>query len=195
MCNLLHTVGVALEHALLVALSEDPASGSDLARRFDRSIGFFWHATHQQIYRTLARMAADGWLSMTEVAQAGSPARRVYDVSPAGSSELTRWLAAPTPVDPLRSELAVKLRAASRGDTAALRGIVEEHLADHTVRLDHYRQLQKRDYADPQALSGTTLDQYLVLRGGLLMEEFWVAWLTEWLDHQPAPQLDDQETP
>lgn len=125
---------MALEHALLVALSEEPAAGSDLARRFDRSIGFFWSATHQQIYRTLARMTTDGWLSVTTVAQAGTPARRVYDVSPAGRRQLTRWLAAPTPVDPLRSELAVKLRAASRGDTTALRGIVKEHLADHTVR-------------------------------------------------------------
>ncbi|MGI8523609.1 MAG: PadR family transcriptional regulator [Nocardioides sp.] len=125
---------MALEHALLVALSEEPAAGSDLARRFDRSIGFFWSATHQQIYRTLARMTTDGWLSVTTVAQAGTPARRVCDVSPAGRRQLTRWLAAPTPVDPLRSELAVKLRAASRGDTTALRGIVKEHLADHTVR-------------------------------------------------------------
>ena len=32
---------MALEHALLVALSEQPASGFDLARRFGRSIGFF----------------------------------------------------------------------------------------------------------------------------------------------------------
>jgi len=44
-----------LDHALLVALSERPASGLELARRFDRSIGYFWHASHQQIYRPRVR--------------------------------------------------------------------------------------------------------------------------------------------
>ena len=75
---------MALEHALLVALSEQPASGLDLAKRFGRSIGFFWHATHQQIYRVLARMDGDGWVTVTEVAQTGRPDKKVYAVSPAG---------------------------------------------------------------------------------------------------------------
>ena len=35
---------MALEHALLVALSERPASGLELTRRFEKSLGFFWHA-------------------------------------------------------------------------------------------------------------------------------------------------------
>ncbi len=51
---------MALEHAILVSLSERAASGSDLVRRFDASIGFFWSATHQQIYRVLGRMEGDG---------------------------------------------------------------------------------------------------------------------------------------
>ncbi|MEU0155402.1 PadR family transcriptional regulator [Micromonospora fulviviridis] len=42
---------MSLEHAILVSLLEQPASGYELARRFDRSIGRFWTATHQQIYR------------------------------------------------------------------------------------------------------------------------------------------------
>ncbi|MBU1802778.1 MAG: PadR family transcriptional regulator, partial [Actinobacteria bacterium] len=49
---------MALEHALLIALREQPASGLELARRFERSIGFFWSATHQQIYKVLGRMEA-----------------------------------------------------------------------------------------------------------------------------------------
>ena len=71
---------MALEHALLVALSEQPASGLDLARRFSRSIGFFWSATHQQIYRVLARTDADGWVTATAVAQTGRPDKKVYAV-------------------------------------------------------------------------------------------------------------------
>ena len=96
-CNSLHrcaiTRRVALEHALLVALREQPASGLDLTRRFEKSIGFFWHATHQQIYRVLARMEGDGWVSVEAVAQAGRPDKKVYAVSPAGERMLAEWLA------------------------------------------------------------------------------------------------------
>ncbi|MGA7054394.1 MAG: PadR family transcriptional regulator, partial [Mycobacterium sp.] len=42
---------MALPHAILVSLCERDGSGYELARRFDRSIGYFWAATHQQIYR------------------------------------------------------------------------------------------------------------------------------------------------
>ena len=72
---------MALEHALLVSLSEREASGLDLTRRFDRSIGFFWSATHQQIYRVLARMEADGWVSSEVVAQSGRPDKKGFDYS------------------------------------------------------------------------------------------------------------------
>jgi DNA-binding PadR family transcriptional regulator len=174
---------MALEHALLVALREQPASGLDLAKRFGRSIGFFWSATHQQIYKVLGRMEGDGWVAATEVAQSGKPDKKVYAVTPAGRSALAAWLAEPTPTHALRSDLAVKMRGASFGDRGAVLDVVRANLADHLVRLDHYRQLMGRDYpTGPGDLSGLELDQFLVLRGGILTEETWVAWLTEYLE-------------
>ena len=174
---------MALEHALLVALSEQPASGFDLARRFGRSIGFFWSATHQQIYRVLGRMDTDGWVTATGVAQTGRPDKKVYAVSPAGRDVLAAWLAEPTETQALRSELAVKLRGASfADDRGAVLDVVRANLADHHVRLDHFQQLMRRDYPEPAALSGLELDHYLVLRGGVLMEETWIAWLSEYLE-------------
>ncbi|MFN8192841.1 MAG: PadR family transcriptional regulator [Nocardioidaceae bacterium] len=172
---------MALEHALLVALAERPGSGLELARRFDRSIGFFWHATHQQIYRVLGRMDADGWVDVELVPQTGRPDKKVYAVSAEGHRVLADWLATPTPMEPLRSELSVKMRGASYGDGAAVRDVVGQSLAEHEARLAHYRQLERRDHPDPGALTGHDLDTYLVLRGGIRLEEFWVAWLTEYL--------------
>ena len=105
--------------------ASNPPSGLDLARRFGRSIGFFWSATHQQIYRVLGRMDADGWVTVTEVPQAGKPDKKVYAVSPAGRRVLAAWLAEPTESQPLRSELAVKLRGASfADDREAVLGVV-----------------------------------------------------------------------
>ena len=37
---------MSLRHAILTALIEKPSSGLALTHRFDRSIGYFWQATH-----------------------------------------------------------------------------------------------------------------------------------------------------
>src|SRR5690242_1506952 len=189
-----HSAPVALEHALLVSLSERPAAGLELARRFDRSIGFFWSATHQQIYRVLRRMEQDGWVTARVVEQSGRPEKREYSVTDAGRTALADWIATTTPRPAFRSEIAVKLRGASYGDRAALLADVAELLADHRTRLAHYESLAARDYPEPDRLHGADLDTYLVLRGGILQETFWIAWLTEYLQAHEVSRLAGART-
>ncbi|RNL60643.1 PadR family transcriptional regulator [Nocardioides marmoriginsengisoli] len=173
---------MALEHALLVALSERPAAGLELARRFDRSIGFFWSATHQQIYKVLRRMETDGWVTAETIEQTGRPEKREYTVTDLGHKVLAEWISTTTPRAGFRSEIAVKMRAASYGDRKALLANIAELIADHQVRQEHYEAMAARDYPDPGVLSGQDLDTYLVLRGGILQETFWIAWLNEYLE-------------
>ena len=172
---------MALEHALLVALSERPASGLELTRRFEKSLGFFWHATHQQIYRVLARMESDGWVGVEVVAQEGRPDKRVHTPSAEGRRVLAEWLATPMPMETFRSELAVKLRGASYGDRAALTSNLLDTRADHATRLAHYEQLEREQFPDPAGLDEAGLDQWLVLRGGIRLERFWIDWITDYL--------------
>ncbi len=176
---------MALEHALLVSLRERPATGIELTRRFDRSIGFFWHATHQQIYKVLRRMEGDGWVS-AEAGDARSTERR-YSVTPHGERVLAEWIGSPTPAVTLRSELAVKMRGASYGDRAQLLDHVATLLAEHRTRLEHFEQLQLEQFPDTSTLNGHDLDIWLVLRGGIKQEQFWIEWLTEYLEtHRKA---------
>ena len=86
-------------------------------------------------------------------------------------------------MEPLRSELAVKMRGAAFGDRDAVLDVVRTNLAEHRLRLDHYEQLERRHHPTPATLTGHALDQYLVLRGGIRTEQFWVDWLTEYLRH------------
>ncbi|NEB06774.1 PadR family transcriptional regulator, partial [Streptomyces sp. SID13726] len=111
---------MALEHAILVSLLEKPGSGYELARRFDRSIGYFWTATHQQIYRVLKRMETDGLLAVREVAQQGRPDKKEYSVADPGRTALSDWLHEPIEPESLRHDLAVKIRGAAFDDPAAL---------------------------------------------------------------------------
>jgi len=176
---------VALPHAILVSLSEQSGSGYELARRFDRSIGYFWAATHQQIYRTLKSMEDDGWVRVTPVVQQGRPDKKVYTVANAGRTELARWIADPlsgrgsSVADNRTRDIAIKVRGAEYGDVGAVRAQVAALRAERAELLDTYRGFEKRQFADPTALSGSALHQYLVLRGGIRAEESAIDWLDE----------------
>ncbi|TXG92804.1 PadR family transcriptional regulator [Rhodococcus rhodnii] len=178
---------MALEHALLVALTERSGSGYELARRFDRSIGFFHSATHQQIYRTLRRMAETGWVDVEVVEQDGKPDKKVYSPSPSGRTELARWIAEPSEPTVLRDELAVKIRGAAADDRDALVAEIVRHRASHADRLAAYRAIEQRDFPDPASLSDAALRQYLVLRGGLRIESGFVDWCDDVLDALRPP--------
>ncbi|MFD3696957.1 PadR family transcriptional regulator [Streptomyces sp. NPDC058646] len=176
---------MALEHAILVSLLEKPGSGYELARRFDRSIGYFWTATHQQIYRVLKRMEGDGWVDVLEVAQQARPDKKEYSVAAAGRSALSAWLHEPIQPDSVRHELAVKIRGAAYDDPAALIREVERHHRAHADRLTHYLAGELRDFTGPDAPvagdAGQEL-QHVVLRGGIAYERMQLAWLQDVLD-------------
>lgn len=172
---------MALEHAILVSLEERSGSGYELARRFEKSIGFFWAASHQQIYRTLKRMVDHGWVSCEEVPQEGRPDKKVYRASDGGRAELRRWLAELGEPGVMRNELALKVRGAALGDIDAVLTEIARHRDSHAQRLDVYRAIEKRDFPDPGRLTGQPLHQYLVLRGGIRAQEGLVDWCEELL--------------
>ncbi|MFF2952403.1 PadR family transcriptional regulator [Kitasatospora sp. NPDC057965] len=173
---------MALEHAILVSLLERPGSGYELARRFDRSIGRFWTATHQQIYRVLRRMEADGWVRAEEVAQDGRPDKKVYSAAPPGRDALAAWLREPVEPETVRHELAVRIRAAAFDDPAALIPEVERHREGHAALLARYLHGEQRDFpaaATPGALDAAERLQHVVLRGGIEYERMTLAWLDD----------------
>ena len=177
---------MALEHAILVSLAEKTASGYDLARRFDASIGHFWKASHQQIYKVLGRMEADGWVESELVAQGGRPDKKVYVITSVGREELERWTSKATPIEHLRSEFAVKLRALPFGDAPAIVDDVRVRRRAHEERLAYYAESAARFYPDPDDLRADEIGGWLVLRGGILAEEAGIAWCEEILQRLAA---------
>ncbi|MFJ5880802.1 PadR family transcriptional regulator [Kitasatospora cineracea] len=168
---------MSLPHAILTALLEKPSSGLELTRRFDRSIGFFWSATHQQIYRELGRLEREG-LVRASGPGAGRGQRKEYEVLPDGRAELARWAGLAQDPKPVRDPLLLRLRAAA---VLGLDGLGEElarHRELHRAQLAEYLEIERRDFP-PEAAAGENRLQHLVLRGGIQLESFWLAWLDE----------------
>jgi len=173
---------MSLAHALMTSLLEKSSSGYDLARRFDKSIGFFWHATHQQIYRELARMEKAGWIASEAAPDGGRTRKRIYSVQPAGREELVRWVQEPTPPMDTRDDLMVKLRADAALGPQSLDVEIERRLHLHRAKLQAYRAIEARDFPDGQPLSREATIQHMILKTGIMYEQGWAQWCAEALD-------------
>src|SRR3954462_9912438 len=68
---------VALGCAILACPTERPMTGYELAKTFDNSIGFFWKADHQQIYRELTKLRDRGHIQGREGGRSGNRTKLV----------------------------------------------------------------------------------------------------------------------
>ncbi|MFK0190989.1 PadR family transcriptional regulator [Kitasatospora sp. NPDC090308] len=168
---------MSLPHAILTALLEKPSSGLELTRRFDRSIGFFWSATHQQIYRELGRLEREG-LVRASGPGAGRGQRKEYEVLPEGRAELARWTALAQDPKPVRDPLLLRLRAAAVLGAGGLEAELARHRELHRAQLAEYLEIERRDFP-PERAGTENRPQHLVLRAGIQLESFWLAWLDE----------------
>jgi DNA-binding PadR family transcriptional regulator len=164
---------------LLISLIEKPSSGYDLARRFDKSIGYFWHATHQQIYRELGRMAELGWIAADDPAADAESAekkgrKKVYGVLPAGRDELVRWVLSPGHGLDHREEILVKLRADAAIGPLGLDKEMGRLIALHEARLETYRGIERKDFSG--RLDRRQQIQYALLQRGIRFQEDWLVW-------------------
>ncbi|ODU58808.1 MAG: PadR family transcriptional regulator [Comamonadaceae bacterium SCN 68-20] len=177
---------MSLPHALLTALIEHPCSGAELAERFDRSIGHFWHATHQQIYRELNRLEAQGLVKSTPML--GSRGRkRSYEVLPQGRSELQRWTLEQEDPKPLRDALMVRLRADAAVGPCGLEEEMRRRLQWHEAKLALYQQIAVTDFGRQKRLGRAGQLRSLVLEAGIQQEQVWIDVVRKALDLLSSP--------
>ena len=172
---------MSLAHAVLTSLIEKSSSGYDLARRFDKSIGYFWHATHQQIYRELARMEEKGWVESSVPPDAGKTRKREYRVLPEGRAELVRWARESSPMMDLRDEFMVKLRADAVLGEVDLAQELRVRIATHESKLAHYRDIEQRDFPPAKTQSRESRIHHMILKKGIMYELGSIAWNMEML--------------
>lgn len=184
---------MSLDHALLVSLLEKPSSGYELARRFDRSIGHFWPASHQQIYRVLARMEEAGWIVCQVQAGDSGPDRKVFSATEAGRTMLAGWMVEPTDMEVARSAVMVQLRAAAFDDPQRLLPSLHARRDQHAGLLEAYRQIEQHDFSGE--LGTQRALQHHVLKFGLAYQQLWIDWLAEaeaLVAHLPPAQNNPQ---
>jgi DNA-binding PadR family transcriptional regulator len=173
---------MALAHAIMTALLEDDLSGYELAKDFETSLGFFWHASHQQIYLELRKLAEKHWLNKREVSQSGKPNKIVYGLTKAGRDALANWVYTKTKTQAAKDELLMKLYNLSGDNAAHLAAEISERREQMMRLLYLYEKIRRRHYDDPRALPTRRKGVYLALYSGISQGEQFLAWCDEALE-------------
>jgi PadR family transcriptional regulator, regulatory protein AphA len=82
---------MSLRYAILGYLSTAPGTGYDLARQFDTGLGWFWTASHSQIYPELRRLTDEGLVARDVTAVSENVDKYTYSLTPAGHAALHQW--------------------------------------------------------------------------------------------------------
>jgi PadR family transcriptional regulator AphA len=170
---------MSLKHAILTLLETEEGSGYDLLKRFKARLGFFWNASHQQIYSQLKTLHQDGLIDCTLEPQQGKPDRKVYHMTQAGHDALLAWLEKPVKVDKVNDALLVKMYAGHLIDKQQMQLEMAEHKVIHQRMLETFLALEQEYQALSQAKKKPFELPYLTLRRGILGEKAWLEWAEE----------------
>ena len=171
---------MSLRIALLGLLdAAGPASGYDLTKSFERSLNHVWQAGHTQIYPELVKMAADG---LVAVESEGARGRKLYAITPEGSSRLRSWLVEHEPTGATRSEVALQAFLLPLLDREAAIAVVERIRARFAERLA-VLECKPRD--------ASKFGKY-ALSLGLAQGRTGLAWADETLAELRGPKTADQ---
>ncbi len=170
---------MALAHAIMTALLDADLAGSELSRDFDASLGFFWQATHQQIYQELHKLADKGWLNRREVHQSGKPNKIVYGLTLAGRNALGDWVLGKTKLQPAKDELLLKLYNLSGRNAEHVAAEISARREEMMRQLYLYEKIRRAHYDRPEELPTRHKGVYLALAAGIRQGEQFLAWCDE----------------
>ncbi|NVK31137.1 MAG: PadR family transcriptional regulator [Gammaproteobacteria bacterium] len=162
---------MSLRHVLLCQLSTAPKSGYDLTVALDRSIRQFWHASHQQVYRELAKMTELGWVDFEVEQQPKKPDLKRYYVTQAGLEALSAWAGSEIPALKIKNEMLIRLLAMPQVGAAPVVASFEQELARVNALLSELSSMHSTYFKSvPPNGNPTQLAMYLSLQYGI---EYW----------------------
>ncbi len=133
----------------MALLAATPMTGYTLAKQFDQSAAFVWHAPHSQIYPELRRLEEAGLIAGHEESRGIRGTKRTYAITDEGRAELQRWVAELSPPPRERDGAYLKATYFEFGSFANARRQFQAHLAHHRQQQRqweaHVEQLENRD--------------------------------------------------
>lgn len=180
---------MSLKHAILSILTESEKTGYDLTKNFESSIGYYWSASHQQIYKTLGDMHKDEWVDVKITNQSGKPDKKLYSVTPKGEEALREWAVLPTKSPSKKNQLLIKLLLTRLVGPEPILEQLNTRLKEVYALIGEYSKIEQ-EFFTPKPGPDTHIKNttsYLTLRNGILSAHAELDWL-----HESIETLENQ---
>lgn len=174
-------VHMSLKFVLLTMLNRESRSGYDLVRTFDTAVGYFWNASHQQVYRELAALTDARLVKFRQVKQEDKPDKKIYSLTLSGQKALQQWLETPLKSQKSKDLLLVKLLNAGSENLTLFTDELERNIESSLELQATYLEIEKNHYSAKQrrSLQPDQIMIYVALRKGILSIEAHLSWLRE----------------
>lgn len=114
----------------LAILANGDTTGYEIRKQsLDGDFSYFVDASYGSIYPALARLQADGLVTVREEAKPGKPARKVYSITEAGRAELLSALHEPIAPDLFRSPFLLVAVFAPLVGPERIRAVIDAQIA------------------------------------------------------------------
>lgn len=178
-----------LGFALLGLLARRSLTGYELSQRMKVPIGYFWTASHSQIYPELARLESQGLVDAEVVPGPGPRDNKRYRITSDGRATLADWVVTPRPEPPVRDELLLRVYSMWLADPDRAAAMIEARIAGHIATAAEYRRLESEILAAHDG--GPPIDHpdfgsWATLRRGASYERHALAWCRWMLDQLRA---------
>lgn len=172
---------MSLKYVVLTLLNKQPQSGYEIVKTFDSAVGYFWHASHQQVYRELSQLAGTKLVSFKTQRQEEKPDKKIYRITAEGRKALQHWLESPLKHRGNKDALLVKLLSAESTNKSLMLAEIELEIVRVRSLLSEYQNIQKCYYSAEMLKGMPAGDKilYLALRKGIRGTEANLAWLEE----------------
>lgn len=165
---------MSLAYAILGFLQQAERTGYDLKIDcFDRCMAYLWAADQAQIYKTLDKLVAQGWISCRVEIQHDRPNRKIYSMTDAGEAELSKWLQCHQPVPTVREPLLVQLFFGAQLPNWAIAQLLNEQLVVRQEKLAKCQELNLPTFDS----SREQVLQRLVIDLAIRREQAYIDWL------------------
>ncbi|ELR65974.1 Transcriptional regulator, PadR family [Photobacterium marinum] len=182
---------MSLPYVILTILSNRDSTGYDITKEFSQSIGYFWKASHQQVYRELNKMARNNLVVSTVVPQTSKPDRKVYSITDLGRQTLFEWFQEPAGNPTIRDEVSAKLLVCSIYDSEPMQKQLESLIEESYSLLNHYDALEKVYYSHYRNMTRQSRLERLTLRRAIHNRQAWIYWAEDVLAE--LKELDSSE--
>jgi DNA-binding PadR family transcriptional regulator len=150
------------QEVVLAMLAKEPSHGYQLQARLRQALGPLGEGMNAgQIYVTLTRLEKAGLVASARSASSDRPARKVFELTPAGQERIAEWLAEVSWPKPDLAEFHLKLIAAAAAGLANPLTIVDAQRRDLLRRLGD---AQRVAIAEPDGSDAALLLEGVALR-------------------------------